>query len=1179
MPRKFFEIRMSKYDPQNIEPKWQKYWEKHKTFEASEDSQKEKFYVLDMFPYPSGAGLHVGHPEGYTATDIVARFERMRGKEVLHPMGWDAFGLPAENYALKTGTHPRITTAKNIENFIRQIKSLGFSYDWSREIDTTEPEYFKWTQWIFLQFFESYFDEEKNAARPISELIEKLNQDGTFSGKTKREQSEILKNYRLAYESEMPINFCPSCKTGLANEEVVDGKCDRCGTEVVRKNLRQWVLRITKYAERLLGDLENPSAFFVHGFEGSPEGNFFPWLTKSVENLGFKVFAPQMPNSEKPKYEEWKRFFEEKFSEKINEKSIFFGHSLGGVFLIRYLSESKKKIARLILTATPETNVGIPEIENFINCDFDPRKINVQKIDFFAGENDNRVPFAEMKNLAQKLGANFHLVPNGGHFQEKEFSEFMNPFLEIEKNILNWPEKIIAMQKNWIGKSTGTEVDFEIVPNTRKGGSNPRVSSGGHSKDDHLTANFLDSIFPENLPKVKFFRTKKFDFKNFSATAKGKNGNILFSGKKLFWHFTPKSKSEFWIRCKFAETVFSALKEVEFDENFIGHFRVVNSIFRVVLEKKSNSEFSVKTFYRVKKLSENLLPPKKITVFTTRLDTIFSGTFLVLAPEHPLVSALTIPEQKKAVEEYLAETAKKSDLERTDLAKDKTGVFTGSFAINPANGEKMPIWIADFVLAHYGTGAVFADAHDERDFEMAKKFGIPLAISILPKDANPEEIEKIKNLEICFPEKGILINSGEFDGMTSNESIPKIREWLAEKGSARATTNFKLRDWIFSRQRYWGEPIPVIHCEECGAVAERALPLTLPEVEKYEPSGTGESPLATIPEFVNCTCPECGKSAKRETNTMPQWAGSSWYYLRFMDAKNPDAFCAPEKEKYWAPVDLYVGGAEHAVLHLLYSRFWHKFLFDRGFVSTLEPFKKLMNQGLILAEDGQKMSKSLGNVVNPDEIVEKYGADTLRLYEMFMGPFEQSKAWSNGSVGGIYRFLAKVWTLFSEKEISQDVQIPEDFLRLTHKTIKKVTEDIEHFKFNTAISQMMIWLNAAQKLKTVPQNAAVSFCKLLSPFAPHLAEEIWHEILGNEKTIAFESWEKYDENLARDEEIQLAVQVNGKLRATIPVSVDIEKEAAFALARNHENVMKFTDGKTIVKEIFVPGKIVNFVVK
>jgi leucyl-tRNA synthetase len=825
-----------KYDHRKVERKWQKFWEENQTFRAENPSDsdqtgmtKEKFYVLDMFPYPSGAGLHVGHPEGYTATDIIARYKRMRGYNVLHPMGWDAFGLPAENYAIKHGVNPKITTKENIATFTRQIKSLGFSYDWSREFSTTDPEYYRWTQWIFLQMYKK----------------------------------------GLLYEKQMPMNWCPKCRIVAANEEVEDGKHERCGTEVEKRNLTQWMFRITDYAERLLQDLDE---------------------------------------------------------------------------------------------------------------------------------------------------------------------------------LTEWPEKIIAMQKNWIGKSEGAEVQFPIT------------------------------------------------------------------NEKL-----------------------------------------------------------------------------QISVYTTRIDTLFSGTFLILSPEHELVQKITTPEQKGEVDAYCKHCAAMSDLERTELNKEKTGVFTGAYGINPATGDKMPIWISDFVLASYGTGAVFADAHDERDFEMAKKYNIPLRLSIRPK--SDELWEQVKKFETCYSEKGILINSDQFDGMGSDEAIPKIIQWLEKKGSAKKQTNYKLRDWIFTRQRYWGEPIPLVRDEEGNMypLDESELPVLLPETDNFLPTEDGKSPLAKRRDFVeikgevlengSVKISENGSQKFfRETSTMPNWAGSNWYWLRFMDAGNKSEPWSRQAEQYWGPVDLYVGGAEHAVLHLLYSRFWHKVFYDMGLVSTKEPFKKLMNQGLILAEDGQKMSKSLGNVVNPDEIVEKYGADTLRMYEMFMGPFEQNKAWNTDAVEGMYRFLQRIWRTFQEKEIV-DACPGKDIQKLVHKTVKKVTNDIEEFKFNTAISQMMILVNAMQKVPHLPTKGATKFLQILSPFAPHLVEELWSTALRKTETITYEPWPEWDEELTKDDEIELAVQVNGKLRGTIPVSVDITKGDAIDQAKANENVQKFLEGKEVIKEIFVPGKIVNIVAK
>jgi leucyl-tRNA synthetase len=796
------------YDPSKIEPKWQQYWQENKTFRCEADPSKEKYYVLDMFPYPSGAGLHVGHPEGYTATDIICRYQRMKGKNVLHPMGWDAFGLPAENYAIKTGRHPREVTDENIANFKRQIQSIGFSYDWDREVDTTDPDYYKWTQWIFLQLYKK----------------------------------------GLAYESELPINWCPGCKTGLANEEVVDGKCDRCGHETTKKLLRQWVLKITEYADRLLEDLKE----------------------------------------------------------------------------------------------------------------------------------------------------------------------------------VDWPEPIKIMQENWIGKSYGAEVDFAVD------GSD-----------------------------------------------------------------------------------------------------------------------------------------KKIRVYTTRPDTLFGATYMVLSPEHPLVYELVTDEYKAAVEEYKTYAMNKSDLERTDLNKEKTGQFIGAYAINPVNEEKIPIWISDYVLMSYGTGAIMSvPAHDERDYEFARKFDLPIREVISGGDVEKE----------AHTGDGVLVNSGFLDGKDVENAKFEMIRWLEEKGIGEGAVKYKLKDWVFSRQRYWGEPIPIVHCEHCGVVPvpEDQLPVVLPQVENYQPTGTGESPLAAIEDWVNTDCPKCGKSAKRETNTMPQWGGSCWYYLRYISPK-ADQMVEPEAEKYWMNVDLYVGGAEHAVLHLLYARFWHKVLFDLGYVTHKEPFRRLMNQGLILGEDGEKMSKSRGNVINPDDVIRKYGADTLRLYEMFMGPFEAVKPWSTQSIEGCFRFAQKVWRIAEEGKIV-DCCPTDELRKFFHKTIKKVQEDIEHFRFNTAISQMMIFANELQKQKEISKPLLGKFAKILSPFVPHLAEEIW-EKLGNKDTLAYELWPEYDPELIKDDAIELVFQVNGKMRGKKQVPVDISKEDAIAIAKEDEGVIRNMEGKEVIKEIYVPGKLVNIVVK
>ncbi|MBS7261710.1 MAG: leucine--tRNA ligase [Treponema sp.] len=846
------------YDFKNIEPKWQKYWADNKTFRVTEDESfpaEKRRYVLDMFPYPSGAGLHVGHPEGYTATDIYCRFLRMKGYNVLHPMGYDAFGLPAENYAIKTGTHPSITTNQNIENFTRQIKALGFSYDWDRCISTCEPEYYKWTQWIFLQLYKK----------------------------------------GLAYEAETPINWCPSCLTGLANEEVKEGKCERCGAIVTHKTIRQWILKITEYAERLLEDLDS----------------------------------------------------------------------------------------------------------------------------------------------------------------------------------LDWPESVKLMQKNWIGKSFGAEVDFEV------------------------------------------------------AKADGSG-----SGEKL-------------------------------------------------------------------------------TVYTTRCDTLFGATYMVVAPEHPLVAKITTPEQKDAVAAYLDAAAKKSDLQRTDLNKDKTGVFSGSYAINPVNGKLIPIWIADYVLISYGTGAIMAvPAHDDRDWEFAKKFNLPI-IEVLKSEVDVQTQ--------AWTQDGIHVNSGFIDGLNKKDAIEKMIQFLEEKKIGHATVNYKLRDWIFSRQRYWGEPIPLVHCEKCGTVPvpEDQLPVELPNVKSYQPTGTGESPLAAIEDWVNCTCPQCGGKAKRETNTMPQWGGSCWYYLRYLDPKNNEKFCSEKAEKYWMPVDLYVGGAEHAVLHLLYSRFWHKVLYDCGVVSTKEPFQRLINQGLITSFAFQrknktlvptdevsekdrkfvetatgeeveqiiaKMSKSLKNVINPDDMINQYGADSVRMYEMFMGPLTMSKPWNTQGIIGINRFLEKVWAV-GEKPMN-DIDITGKLddeklvsLRKTFaQTVKKVTSDTDTLNFNTAISQMMIFINEASKMESLPKAMWSDFVKMISVYAPHMGEELW-EKLGNTKTIAYEKWPEISDDFAKDDKKKIIVQVNGKVRDNFETEPGTAEDVLKATALDRPNIKKFTDGHEVVKVIAIKDKIVNIVIK
>ena len=807
------------YNHRVIEKKWQKYWDENKTFKTLDDHTKEKFYALDMFPYPSGAGLHVGHPEGYTATDILSRYKRANGYNVLHPMGWDAFGLPAEQYALDTGHDPRDFTKTNIDTFRRQIKELGFSYDWDREVNTTDPKYYKWTQWIFKKLYEK----------------------------------------GLAYVDEVPVNWCPALGTVLSNEEVIDGKSERGGHPVERRPMRQWVLKITDYAEKLLADLD----------------------------------------------------------------------------------------------------------------------------------------------------------------------------------ILDWPESLKAMQRNWIGKSVGAEIDFKI----------------------------------EGTDKV-------------------------------------------------------------------------------------------------------------FTVFTTRADTVFGVSYCVLAPEHKLVEEIVTEGQRVAVEEYLDIVKRKSDLERTDLNKDKTGVFTGAYAINPVNGEKVELWIADYVLASYGTGAVMAvPAHDERDYEFATKFNLPIKAVI---EDNGEVV-------VPFYGDGKHINSDFINGLNNEEAIAKVIEFLEENKVGRSKVTYKLRDWLFSRQRYWGEPIPIIHWEDgtMTTVPDSELPLLLPETDNIKPSGTGESPLANIEEWLNVVDPETGKKGKRETNTMPQWAGSCWYYLRYIDPHNDEMFADPEKLKYWLPVDVYIGGAEHAVLHLLYARFWHKVLYDLGLVPSREPFQKLFNQGMILAEgkDGrpEKMSKSKGNVVNPDDIIVSHGADTLRVYEMFMGPLDASIAWSENGLDGSRRFLDRVYRLFVDEEtgkVNDKVQDKDNAeLEVSYNyTVKKVSEDIEILGFNTAISQLMVFVNDCYKAEYIPRKYALGFIQLLAPFAPHLAEEMW-EIYGNTESISYVPWPTFDESKLVSDTVEIVVQLMGKVKAKLDVKKDLTPAELEQIVLANEEVKELIEGKQVMKVIVVPGRLVNIVAK
>jgi len=1069
---------MTKYNPQKIEKKWQDEWDKSKIYRAEDNSKKPKYYCLIEFPYPSGAGLHVGHLRSHIAIDIVARKKRMSGHNVLYPIGWDAFGLPTENFAIKTKTHPKIVTENNIKNFTRQIKSYGPSFDWSREINTTDSKYYKWTQWIFLKLFNSFYDEKSDKARDIKDLDIPKNLDSD-------EKRKYVDDHRMAYELEMAINWCPSCKIGLANEEVVNGACERCGAPAEKKMMKQWMLRITKYAERLINDLDT----------------------------------------------------------------------------VDYL------------------------------------------------------------------------------------------------------EKIKTQQVNWIGKSEGATVKFQI-------------------KDNIKTPEHSSEVFgrSEDNPRCKIQTCHSVSSINDNKKAvKSKNSVEPAEGLEPSDH-----------------------KMTSLDPHHTAGKSTPDSLYH------------------------------SLKVFTTRPDTLFGCTYMVVSPEHTLIKnlesrILNLEEVKR----YINKAKNKSDLDRTDLAKEKTGVeLEGIKAINPVNNEEIPIWVADYVLVSYGTGAIMAvPAHDERDFEFAKKYNLPIYpvvapnlgelknkeeinsmldiikevddiltknkirvwfngtfgvigyygkiftkpsdvdCGVLEKDFNKarqiiekcgyKKIEdkinfefkvsiykknniifeigtfncdlgntllKIDNIEIRVPESswlakcyritankekrkdkndlqraifleliskninevyvknGVAINSGKFNGLTTDEAKKKMIDWLEKNNLGKKAVNYKLRDWVFSRQHYWGEPIPIVKCEKCGNVAleKKDLPLELPEVKNYEPTDTGESPLAKIDRWVNIKCPKCKGYAKRETDTMPNWAGSSWYYLRYIDPDNNREFASQKKLKHWMPVNLYNGGMEHTTLHLLYSRFWHKFLYDLGYVNTAEPYKTRRSHGMILAEDGQKMSKSRGNTINPDEVIKQYGADTVRLYEMFMGPYSEAIPWNTNSLIGMNRFLEKVWNLQTKVETRFIASKPqtiasESIEPLLHKTIKKVTEDIENLKFNTAISQLMIFLNKLEKEEKIFTIHYSQFLILLSPFAPHITEELWR-MLGNKESIHLQKWPEYNKELIKEKETTLVIQINGKLRDQIKVPADISEKDAKKLTMESEKIKKWIDGKEIRKIIFVKGKLINVVV-
>jgi len=990
---------MQKYNHKKIEAKWQKYWQVKKTFQAKDFSKKPKKYVLVEFPYPSGAGLHMGHLRPYVAADVFTRFKRMQGEEVLFPMGWDAFGLPAENYAIKMGVHPSKITAQNIKNAKRQIQGWGLSFDWSREINTTDPDYYKWTQWLFLQFYKK----------------------------------------GLAYEATGMINWCPKDKTGLANEEVIDGKCERCGSIVEKKELRQWYLKITAYAEKLLQGLKSldqwPDAVklqqenwigkktginityeieprynyvLLHGFDGNNEGVFFPWLKSSLEAKGIKYQAPNLPNSSAPTEAEQVDYVLKNCS--FDKNTVLFGHSLGGVVAMKVLEKIQHKIAGLVLAGT---------------------------------------------------------------FTTPDFKDRPRPF----HNSFNW------------------NFDYEIM----------KQKTG-----------FIKILSDPSDFAVYFEQGK---------LLKQKLGGVLWETKGKQPHFTASEEP-------------------------------------IILRA--------------------LMP--KITCFTTRPDTNFGATFIVVGPEHPMLSDRNILNINKIiwkdVEAYKQKASSEAEAERTAEDRTKTGVFTGLYCINNLNGYRMPLYVADYVLGNVGTGAVVGvPGHDKRDFDFAQVFNIPV-VRVVKKDNS--DLGPITTIDQVQEEEGVMVNSEFLNGLNIHDATVKIMDYLEQKGWGNRVVNFKLRDWVFSRQRYWGEPIPIIHCEKCGIVPvpEKDLPIKLPSVKKYEPTGTGESPLAGIKNWVNVKCPVCKSPAKRETNTMPQWAGSSWYWLRFADSKNKKSFSDKKKQKFWTPVDIYFGGMEHTTLHLLYSRFWNLFLYDQGLITSQEPYKKRKPHGIILAADGEKMSKSRGNVVNPDDIVKSHGADTLRMYELFLGPHELSVSWNDQGVSGVKRFLDRVWVWIEEasklKGKKLKVKDSEKAERQLHKLIKKITDDLENQRFNTSVSSFMEFHNET-KDEVMSVNSLKIFLKLLYPFAPHVTEELYQN-LGGKKSLQHEAWPVYDPAKIIDQTVEIVVQVNGKMKGRLSVPTGSGEEQVKALVTSLPTVTQALLGQTIKRVIFVPNRLINFVV-
>ncbi|MDA0208131.1 MAG: leucine--tRNA ligase [bacterium] len=994
------------YNHSDIDKKWQKTWEEAKIFEAKNDSKKDPYYLLVEFPFPSGAGLHVGHPRSYTALDVIARKRRMEGYNVLYPIGWDAFGLPTENYAIKTGRKPQDVTKENIDNFRRQLKSLGLSFDWSREVNTTDPAYYKWTQWQFLEFFKA----------------------------------------GLAYKDTIAINWCTSCKIGLANEEVVNAACERCGGEVEMREKEQWMIAITKFADRLIDDLETV--------------DFLPKIAKQqVDWIG---------RSEGAKI----RF------------------DLGEVreVLVATGNEAKLERNRFVCEGS---NIALREA---VDYGMHSHEVN---------EGSDLVENARMK--AQVYAGNVDVPVLGMDSAFVLEGVDMDP-AEVRRSVVTEEEEAALSQREIADRMLA---HYKGLAEARGG------VIEGHWHDVFVC------IFPDGTEKVT------------------------------------ECKRPIQLSTKVHEPV---------DEFFPIRSLYINRKTGKYPKEQTEEETRVELEdYRVALL--DALQPT-IEVFTTRPDTLYGVTYMVLAPEHPLALQLATDEQSADVETYIEASAKKTDIERGDAAKEKTGVFTGAYAKHPLTGEYVPIWVADYVLMNYGTGAVMAvPAHDERDFAFAKKYDLPVKQVVDGDEANLDH-------EAFIAKDGKLVNSGAFDRMTVAEGIAGITSKLEELGKGEKATTYKLRDWVFSRQRYWGEPIPLVHCEACDwvPIPDDQLPVVLPEIDAYLPTDDGESPLAAINDWVNTECPSCGGPAKRETDTMPNWAGSSWYFLRYTDPHNSEAFASEEALKYWMPVNLYNGGMEHTTLHLLYSRFWNKFLHDRGHVPVSEPYHSRRSHGLILAEDGSKMSKSKGNVVNPDDIVTNFGADTLRMYELFLGPFSEPAPWSENGVMGVKRFLDRVMRL--EEFIANDAS--KELTSALHKMLKKVNTDIESMSFNTAVAAMMSYVNELHKAKSVSKDSLHTFLRTLVPFAPHVANELYEKTGGNEILESL-SWPEFSEELTKDDVVTIAVQVNGKLRATLEMDAGSNQAKVEAAARAEEHVAKYLEGE-VKKVIFVPDKLVNFVV-